>query len=152
MGGCFCQITELDAGAELRTVAAPRVSLEIEADLPRVTCDPMRFRQVVHNVLSNALRYAPPETPVLVRAKREGGSVRVEIEDAGPGFPPQEADAIFERFYRVDDSRSRETGGSGLGLAIAKQLIELQHGAIGAVVNERGGATIWFTLPAAVTP
>ena len=101
----------------------------------------------MNNVLSNALRYAPRGTPVTVRAKREAANVRVEVEDTGPGFPPAEAEAIFERFYRVDDSRSRETGGSGLGLAIAKQLVEAQHGTIGAFVNERGGATIWFTLP-----
>ncbi|MEO7201341.1 MAG: ATP-binding protein, partial [Candidatus Tumulicola sp.] len=71
------------------------------------------------------------------------------IEDSGPGFPPKEAESIFERFYRVDDSRSRATGGSGLGLAIAKKLVEAHNGHIGAFVNRRGGATIWLTLPAA---
>lgn len=149
-GGLSMHPVDVDVSDELATAAAgARVSLDVEPDLPRVTCDPARFRQVVHNVLSNALRYTPHGTPVIIRAKREAASVRVEIEDSGPGFPPAEAEAIFERFYRVDDSRSRETGGSGLGLAIAKQLVELQRGSIGAFVNQRGGATVWFTLPLA---
>ena len=147
-GGLSLHLVSVDIADELAATAGDsRVTIEIEPDLPRVTCDPTRFRQVVNNVLSNALRYAPRGTPVTVRAKREAANVRVEVEDAGSGFPAAEAEAIFERFYRVDDSRSRETGGSGLGLAIAKQLVEAQHGTIGAFVNELGGATIWFTLP-----
>jgi two-component system sensor histidine kinase BaeS len=149
-GSLSLHLVSVNIGEELEATAGDsRVAINLEPDLPRVTCDPTRFRQVVNNVLSNALRYAPQGTPVTVRAKREAANVRVEIEDAGPGFPAVEAEAIFERFYRVDDSRSRETGGSGLGLAIAKQLVEAQHGTIGAFVNERGGATIWFTLPVA---
>jgi two-component system, OmpR family, sensor histidine kinase BaeS len=148
-GGLRLHLIDVDIANELRTAAAdPREVLDLPADLPLVTCDPGRLRQILHNVLSNALRYAPQDSAVILRAMREGSSVRVEVEDAGPGFPPAEAEAIFERFYRVDDSRSRETGGSGLGLAIAKQLVEAHRGTIGAFVNERGGATIWFTLPA----
>jgi two-component system sensor histidine kinase BaeS len=148
-GALSLHYAEVDLAALLRGVASdPRVTLEIEADLPPVACDAARIRQVLQNVLSNASRYAPEATPIFVRAKRDGTNVRVEVEDGGPGFPQEAAEAIFERFYRVDDSRSRETGGSGLGLAIAKQLIEAHRGRIGALVNPRGGATVWFTLPA----
>jgi two-component system, OmpR family, sensor histidine kinase BaeS len=147
-GALRLHLVDIDVRDELGTAAAdPRVALEIQPGLPRVRCDPARFRQIVQNVLANALRYAPDGTRVIVRAKAEESGVRIEIEDSGPGFPPAEAESIFERFYRVDDSRSRETGGSGLGLAIAKKLVEAHRGRIGAFVNQRGGATIWFTLP-----
>jgi two-component system sensor histidine kinase BaeS len=147
-GALRLQKAPVDIGAELRsTIADSRVQLEVEPALPLVDCDAARIRQVVHNVVSNASRYAPEGSIVFVRARHEADSVRVEIDDGGPGFPPQEAAAIFERFHRVDDSRSRQTGGSGLGLAIAKQLVEAHGGRIGAFINERGGATIWFTLP-----
>jgi two-component system, OmpR family, sensor histidine kinase BaeS len=149
-GALSLHIVAIDVRDELLTSAGgPRVDLDIDSPLPQVRCDPARFRQIVQNILSNAFRYAPQETRVIVRAKAEGGGVRIEIEDAGPGFPPEEAESIFERFYRVDDSRSRATGGSGLGLAIAKKLVEAHSGYIGAFVNQRGGATIWLTLPGA---
>jgi two-component system sensor histidine kinase BaeS len=152
-GGLKLHLSDVDIGRELRAVATDsREVLDVEADLPKVTCDPGRFRQIVQNVLANARRYAPPDSSIVIRAKRDREYVRVEIEDGGPGFAPAETEAIFERFYRIDDSRSRETGGSGLGLAIAKQLVQAQSGAIGASVNERGGATIWFTLPIPSAP
>jgi two-component system sensor histidine kinase BaeS len=149
-GALSLHLVEIDVRDELQTAAADqRVDLDLESNLTRVRCDPARFRQIVQNILSNALRYAPAGTRVIVRAKTERAGVRIEIEDWGPGFPATEAESIFERFYRVDDSRSRATGGSGLGLAIAKKLVEAHRGQIGAFVNQRGGATIWLTLPAA---
>jgi two-component system sensor histidine kinase BaeS len=148
-GALSLHFVDIDVRDELQTVAADsRVDLDIGSSLPRIPCDPARFRQIVQNILSNSLRYAPQGTRVIVHAKTEQGRVRIEIEDWGPGFPQAEAESIFERFYRVDDSRSRATGGSGLGLAIAKKLVEAHGGQIGALVNEHGGATIWFTLPA----
>jgi two-component system sensor histidine kinase BaeS len=151
-GALSLHLIEIHVHDELQTaVAGPRVDLELDSELPRVRCDPARFRQIAQNILANALRYAPPGTRVIVRAKSEQGGVRIEIEDSGPGFPPSEAESIFERFYRTDDSRSRATGGSGLGLAIAKKLVEAHRGQIGAFVNQRGGATIWLTLPAATS-
>jgi two-component system, OmpR family, sensor histidine kinase BaeS len=146
-GALRLELESADIGKVLATcVPDERVSLELADELPAINCDAGRIRQVVQNVVSNALRY-PSAPPVRIRARGDGDGVRVDIEDGGPGFPPQEAAAIFQRFYRVDDSRSRETGGSGLGLAIAKQLVEAHGGRIGAFVNERAGATIWFTLP-----
>ncbi len=147
-GALSLHVVAIDVRDELLASAGgPRVDLDLDPNLPQVRCDPARFRQIVQNILSNAFRYAPQETRVIVRAKVERDDVRIEIEDSGPGFPPSEAESIFERFYRIDDSRSRATGGSGLGLAIAKKLVEAHHGHIGAFVNQRGGATIWLTLP-----
>jgi signal transduction histidine kinase len=144
------QYAGVDLAGELRAASTDRrIILDIAPDLPRIACDGGRVRQVLHNLVSNALRYAPGDTPVTVAARRDDAGIRVEVRDAGPGFPPETADAIFERFYRVDDSRSRATGGSGLGLAIAKQLVEAHGGRIGALLREGGGATFWFTLPIA---
>jgi two-component system sensor histidine kinase BaeS len=140
----------VDVEEEIRAAlvaAGARATLAAEANLPRVECDPARLRQIFGNVLTNALRYSPQSVPIAVTIARDAASVKVSIADAGPGFPPDQAEAIFERFHRVDDSRSRDTGGTGLGLAIARQLVESHGGRIGAYVNERGGATVWFTLP-----
>jgi two-component system, OmpR family, sensor histidine kinase BaeS len=139
-----------DIVAELRAAAngSTRIVLDVTTDLPQVLCDLARARQIVGNIVSNALRYAP-EGPIVLRARSEAKSVNVSIEDRGPGFPPDRAEALFERFYRVDNSRTRETGGTGIGLAVAKQLVEAQGGRITARVNKYGGATFSFTLPRA---
>jgi two-component system sensor histidine kinase BaeS len=139
-----------DIAPELRAAAngSTRIILDVPADLPQVRCDPVRVRQVVGNVVGNALQYAP-DGPIILRARAGAASVTVSIEDRGPGFPPDQAETLFERFYRVDGSRTRDTGGSGIGLAIAKQLVEAQGGRIAARVNEYGGATLSFTLPLA---
>jgi two-component system sensor histidine kinase BaeS len=131
--------------------AARRIDLRVEpaANVPHVACDRRRVRQVMHNLLANALRYTGEDGSVIVRIAREDAVVRVSVCDDGIGFPSHEAQAIFERFYRVDPSRSRETGGSGLGLAIARQLIEAQGGTIGAIAAEPRGAIVWFTLSVA---
>ncbi|HEX8806001.1 MAG TPA: ATP-binding protein, partial [Candidatus Aquilonibacter sp.] len=137
-----------DIAPVLRAAAngSTRIVLDVPTDLPHVRCDPARVRQLVGNIIGNALRYAP-DGRIVVRARSEAANVTVSVEDRGPGFPPDQAEALFERLYRVDNSRTRETGGSGIGLAIAKQLVEAQGGRISAHINEYGGATLSFTLP-----
>jgi two-component system sensor histidine kinase BaeS len=131
-------------------IAARGIHVNVVArdDVPSVTCDGERIRQVMHNILSNALRYTADGGSIETRIDVEGTAARISVSDDGAGYPAAEAAAIFDRFHRVDASRSRDTGGTGLGLAIAKQIIEAHGGSIGAHLNDRGGATIWFSLPA----
>ena len=95
--------------------------LELHVDVRRIV-------QVVRNLVVNALAHA--QSRVHVVAARDGDAVEIRVEDDGPGVAPEHAERIFDRFYRVDESRSRTTGGAGLGLAIAKQLVELHDGSI----------------------
>jgi len=131
---------------------ARNVRIEVVAPEPAqlVACDPARVRQVLHNLLENALRYGRPGGCVAVEITPGRQGVRVAVKDDGDGFAASDEAPIFERFHRLDASRSRSTGGSGLGLAIAKQLIETQGGRIGASGGSGRGATVWFTLPSAL--
>lgn len=116
-------------------------------NFPFVNLDTQRIEQVLHNLVSNALRYTPPHGSVSVKLVRAENLVRVEVRDTGTGISPDELPHVFERFWRGDKSRSRAHGGTGLGLAIAKQWVE-QHGGTIGVESELGkGAMFWFTLP-----
>ncbi len=106
--------------------------------------DPRRIRQVLGNLLSNALRYAPAGSVITVSARREGEEIWVSVQDQGPGIPEGDLPHIFERFYKADKSRAE--GGTGLGLAIAKELVQAHGGRIWA--ENRNGARFTFTLPA----
>lgn len=107
----------------------------------RACIDPTRFEQVIVNLLDNARKYSNPGSSVTVEAAPlEGGRSRIVVRDTGWGIPEQDLPRIFERFYRVDKSRTRALGGSGLGLAIAKQLIEAHGGTITAQ-SEQGSGT-----------
>lgn len=116
------------------------IQLEIEADLPEIHIDPDRIAQVLDNLMSNALRHTPAEGQITLRAQRNAESIELSIQDSGPGIDPSELPYVFDRFYRADKSRQRETGGSGLGLAIAKSIIELHGGQI-TVESEAGEGT-----------
>ncbi|WP_336205084.1 sensor histidine kinase [Nonomuraea sp. LPB2021202275-12-8] len=110
-----------------------------------VTGDESRLGQVTGNLISNAITHTPPGTPFRVGVGAHDGMAVLEVADEGPGFPPEVAERVFERFYRADPARS--SGGSGLGLAIAATLVEAHGGAI-AVTGEPGrGATFRVTLP-----
>jgi signal transduction histidine kinase len=115
--------------------APPSVIRNVPEDLV-VRADARRLVQLVRNLVNNALVHA--ESRVEVSAMRVGSGVEIRVSDDGPGVPPEHAERIFDRFYRVDESRSRSTGGAGLGLAIAKQLVELH------------GGRIWYEKPAFV--
>ncbi len=124
------------------------VGNEIPADLPPARADRKGLEQVFTNLLDNAMKYCGPGTRVRLRAQRTGGgSLRVEVADAGPGIEPRHLPRLFERFYRVDSGRSREMGGTGLGLSIVKHLVEAMNGTIGVESVPGRGATFWFTLP-----
>jgi two-component system, OmpR family, sensor kinase len=108
-----------------------------------------RLRQVVTNLVANALRHTPPGTPVeLAVGPTDNGGVALEVRDHGPGVPPEVATKVFERFYRADPSRGRGTGGgSGLGLAIVAAIVAQHHGRVGVAQTAGGGATFVVRLP-----
>lgn len=111
-----------------------------------VTIDPDRIKQVLTNLLANASRFAPSSSEITVEVLEQEKEVVVKVIDRGEGIPTSLREKIFERFYRVDNSRNRETGGSGLGLAIAKSIVDAHGGSIWVDETAGGGATLCFKL------
>ncbi|HVG53866.1 MAG TPA: ATP-binding protein [Vicinamibacterales bacterium] len=121
----------------------------IVVDVPgecRVPADPAKLHDVIRNLVENAVNYSPDVTEIRLRAHRTDGSCAIEVIDSGPGLPAGDLTRVFERFYRVDKSRSRP--GTGLGLAIVKHLVELHGGTVLAANRPEGGAVFTVTLPA----
>ncbi|MCL7453687.1 MAG: ATP-binding protein [Anaerolineae bacterium] len=122
--------------------------LDVPQGLPRVAVDTNRMTQVLLNLLGNSLHYTPSGGQVGVRAWAERGELAVAVQDSGIGIAPEHMPHIFERFYRVDKSRSRAGGGSGIGLTIAQHLVEAHGGHLWAASPGPGqGSTFTFTLP-----
>jgi two-component system OmpR family sensor kinase len=132
-----------EAAADAFRAARPSHSLEIDADTVTMTADPTRLRQVLDNLLTNAAVHTPSGTSVSVRVRSENGWAVVKVSDTGPGIPETDQARIFDRFYRVDDSRTRQRGGSGLGLAVVQSLVEVHGGTI--ELTSRPGSTV-FTI------
>ncbi len=139
---------------------ATEYQLDLEVNLPRdlrpARGDPERLRQIMDNLLNNAMRYTPPGGRITIWAaeanlEEEGTSSQhylvVNIRDTGVGIPPEEHDRIFEKFYRRDGSSSGETGGTGMGLAIVKSLVEAHGGQIWVESEPGVGSTFSFTIP-----
>lgn len=127
-----------------------RLGLDVPQDLPQIQADPGRITQVLLNLLGNALQYTPAGGQVTLRAWREGREVIVAVQDSGVGLASEHLPHVFERFYRVDKSRSRAGGGSGIGLTIARHLVEAHGGRIWATSPGPGqGSTFSFALPMA---
>ncbi len=125
-----------------------RLVEDVRAEKLLVCGDAQRLEQVLLNLLSNAVRHTPAGGQVAVRAWRERNRVFCQVEDTGPGIRPEDLPHVFERFWRGDRSRSRETGGSGLGLAIARKWVEAHGGRIWVESTPGKGATFTFVLPA----
>ena len=118
-------------------------------DSLQALADPVRLRQVLGNLIDNAIKYGRTDGTVTVSARRASGAmVEVSVRDDGPGVPAEARQRIFERFYRVDKGRSREQGGTGLGLAIVKNVVQAHGGDVRVESTVGEGAEFFFTLPA----
>ena len=116
-------------------------------NLPLIMGDRGRIEQVMLNVLSNAVKYTPDGGHIRVTAGSEGETVWMEVADDGIGIPEADRSRIFERFYRVDKARSRESGGTGLGLSIATEIVQRHHGSLTLVDRPGPGTTVRLELP-----
>lgn len=123
------------------------INLDAPQSCPPILADPARLRQILVNLLSNALRYTPAGGRIEVEIHCGREMLQLVVHDSGPGIQPEALPLVFERFYRGDRARNRSEGGSGLGLAIARQLAEAQGGALAAANHPQGGAIFTLTLP-----
>ena len=116
-----------------------------------VLAEENKIRQVITNLMGNAMRFTPEDTPIEIRVSLDEVAERavLEIVDHGEGIPPQIREKIFQRFWRADTSRARETGGSGLGLAIVSSIVSAHNGHVDVVETPGGGATFRVALPLA---
>ena len=121
--------------------------LEFRSELPEVRGDRARIEQVLINMLSNAIKYTPDGGTIRMTAGTSGDSVWCRVKDNGIGIPQKDVAHIFERFYRVDKARSRESGGTGLGLSIAYEIVERHDGKIEVQSQKGKGTAITVTLP-----
>jgi two-component system phosphate regulon sensor histidine kinase PhoR len=123
-----------------------RVSFDVASEDLAVSADPAKLHDIVRNLVENAVNYSPEDTEVRLAAQSVDGRFTITVSDSGPGIPSDDLSRVFERFYRVDKSRSRP-GGTGLGLAIVRHLVELHGGTASAANHPDGGAVFTITLP-----
>ncbi|MGZ5412153.1 MAG: sensor histidine kinase [Solirubrobacterales bacterium] len=164
--GSLLLLARAERGTLLETRLVPLADLlaDLERDMPllgaesfeispapsgSIEADPDRLAQVLRNLVSNAVRHGGPEGTVRVAVEEAGDAVRFAVGDDGPGIPPEQLDRVFDRFYRTDPGRGRDSGGSGLGLTIAKAIVEAHGGTIHATSKPGEGASFRFELPRA---
>jgi two-component system sensor histidine kinase BaeS len=157
-GRLLMSVESLDAAAEVSAVVRPvqqraaaagtTVLVAIPSGMA-VVADRRRFRQIVANLVSNAVTHTANGNVTVTAEPSGGGFVAFEVNDTGTGIPAADLPNVFERFYRADPARARAGGGTGLGLAIVKQLVELQGGEVSITSDVATGTTARFTLPSA---
>jgi PAS domain S-box-containing protein len=146
LGSFVQQLVVRLEGLRLKGVLdAGRLTVEIPADLPPVLADPDLLERILLNLLTNAMKYSPPETPVRVEARLKGSEVEIAVIDQGAGIAPEDQARIFERFYRSQNIQRRDS--VGLGLYITRKLVETHGGRIGIESEPGKGSTFFFTLP-----
>ncbi len=123
------------------------LNCQLPDSLPMVVGDAERIQQVIINIITNAIKYNKPQGAIYITGGTEGEKVFLRVEDTGIGVPKEDLKRLFERFYRVDKARSRESGGTGLGLAIAKQIVESHGGSIGFDSEYGKGSVVTLYLP-----
>ncbi|MBQ8508976.1 MAG: HAMP domain-containing protein [Clostridia bacterium] len=140
----ICEVMKVDAAAH-----SHKLSYTASGELPEITADKERIEQVLINVLSNAIKYTPDGgcIELFARPLPGNGGIEVKVRDNGIGIPDEDIPHLFERFYRVEKSRTSETGGTGLGLAIAKEIIEAHGGTIAIESKSGVGTVVTLTLP-----
>ncbi len=126
---------------------AHTVELNLPDSLPQVRADRERVMQVMMNIVSNAIKYTPDGGRIVLSAGQDGDKVWMEVDDNGIGIPESDRGRIFERFYRVDKARSRQSGGTGLGLSIAQEIMKQHEGGLYLVDKAEPGLTIRMELP-----
>ena len=155
-GALDYRFSPLDLGETVRGAVAQMegafarqgIALHLECnDALPMDGDRGRLRQVLDNLLGNSLRYTDSGGVTRVVASRAGAWIRVSVEDTAPGAEPEALERLFDRFYRVETSRSRARGGAGLGLAICRNIVEAHHGSIQARAADAGGLAIEIRLP-----
>jgi len=124
-----------------------RINKEIEGNLPDLVIDQERIKQVLINVVDNAIKFSPDGTVIIIRAKKEGKNVLFEVQDFGRGIPKDKQKKIFETFYQVDYNMDRTFGGAGLGLAVSRGIVIAHGGSIWVKSKLGKGSTFGFTLP-----
>ncbi|MDH7500565.1 MAG: ATP-binding protein [candidate division NC10 bacterium] len=129
-----------------------RVQTELDSSLPAALADPSALRQILSNLMDNAIKFTPPKGEIQVRASLRADHLQVEVRDSGIGISSSDLPRIFERFYRADAGQARPLGSTGLGLAIVKHLVQAQGGQVWAESQLGAGSTFFFTLPLASVP
>jgi two-component system phosphate regulon sensor histidine kinase PhoR len=147
-----CSVEALFAGviADLTPVIDARgqqVDVHVAPDAATVAGDPAKLHDVLRNLVENASNYSPERSRIALSSRSDGAHVLLEVADSGPGIPEADLTRVFERFYRVDKARSRESGGTGLGLSIVRHLVELHGGEVRAINRPEGGAIFRIRLP-----
>lgn len=149
-GGLELAAGEVDLADVARIVrnrfAGGSTRINVDAEPVVVWGDSDRLDQLLTNLIDNALKYAPGEVDVSIRAEKESHAI-VEVTDDGPGIPAHELEHVFDRFYRVDKARTRAAGGAGLGLAICREIVRAHRGEIAAGNRPSGGAVFTVRLP-----
>ena len=155
MTTCRCTWSIAEAVDRLRPAAEQQgITIEVEEPPQRlaVAGDRRQLVTATYNLLENAVKYSDEGSSVQVRARTDGRWVDVEVEDHGIGIPRRDLERVFERFYRVDRARSRETGGTGLGLAIVRHVASNHSGEVHVESAEGEGSTFTLRLPVGSGP
>ena len=141
----------LDSARRIADERGSELIRDVENALPEVAADRSQVVQLLDNLVTNALRYGEPGTPVTVSAYAEGPMVHLTVADEGEGIAPEHLRRVTERFYRVDTSRSRSLGGTGLGLSIVKHIVERHRGRLNIESEVGKGTSVHVLLPVAVS-
>jgi signal transduction histidine kinase len=129
-----------------------QLTLQIEDELPSVQTDAGKLQQIMYNYLSNAIKFSPPESSIIVSANRvraygASNTIRIMVQDSGPGIPEDMIEMVFEKFRQLDATHTREHSGTGLGLAICRELADLLHATLGVESTQGKGSSFYVDIP-----
>jgi signal transduction histidine kinase len=151
---CYQSVSLTDLLLDVETVVRPllaqrgqRLRVSAATGLPEVMADSRRLGQVLVNLILNASKFGPPNTPIAVSLTIDGDTVRVAVADRGPGVSIEQAQRLFEPYYQAPATAAARKEGIGLGLSIVKSIVEAHGGGVGVENRRGGGACFWFGLP-----